>query len=69
MFLDSQRLDPATDGRPDSRPNVPEAIRTGRLFGKNTIVPIGDLSRDFDFARKPIPRLILDDHISNRSPR
>jgi phospholipase C len=69
VFLDSQRLDPTTDGRPDSRPNVPEAITTGRSYPNNAIVPIGDLLNDFDFHRKPIRPCILDNHVSDQSPR
>jgi phospholipase C len=41
-FLGGQRLNPATDGRPDSRPEVRE---TNPL--------LGNLMRDFDFGRKP----------------
>jgi phospholipase C len=47
-FLGGQRLDPSTDGRPDSRPLVPEALSTA-----------GDLRYDFDFTQKPIAPLIL----------
>ena len=47
-FLGGQRLDPATDGRPDPRPDVRE----------NAAV-LGDLAADFDFSQKPLPRLIL----------
>src|SRR5881398_593487 len=39
-FLGGQRLDPATDGRPDPRPDVREAARR-----------LGDLASDFDFNR------------------
>jgi phospholipase C len=69
VFLDSQRLDPATDGRPDSRPFVPEAITTGTAYPHGRTVPIGDLLNDFDFSRKPIPPRILDNHVPDRSPR
>src|SRR5207245_11493023 len=37
-FLGSQRLDPHSDGRPDSRPTVREAAAT-----------LGDATNDFDF--------------------
>jgi phospholipase C len=47
-FLGGQRLDPATDGRPDPRPDVRE----------NAAV-LGDLALEFDFSQKPLPRLIL----------
>jgi phospholipase C len=67
LFLDSQRLDPVTDGRPDSRPTVPEAITTGKMLGGGT-VPIGDLLNDFDFKRKPIAPRILDNHVPDVSP-
>jgi phospholipase C len=43
-FLNGQRLDPNTDGRPDPRPDVRE--RAGVL---------GDLSKDFDFNQAPRP--------------
>jgi phospholipase C len=47
-FLGGQRLDPATDGRPDPRPDVRE---------DNPI--LGDLTADFDFTQAPRPPLIL----------
>jgi len=47
-FLAGQRLDPATDGRPDPRATVPE----------NASI-LGDLRRDFDFAHKPRAPVIL----------
>ncbi len=50
-FLGGQRLDPATDGRPDPRPDVREA---------NPI--LGDLTADFDFNQPPRPPLILPVH-------
>ena len=48
-FLGGQRLDPATDGRPDSRPTVREALPY-----------LGDLASEFDFDQKPRPPLVLD---------
>jgi len=50
-FLGGQRLDPRTDGRPDRRPDVRE----------NASI-LGDLRKDFDFARPPRPPLILKLH-------
>jgi phospholipase C len=47
-FLAGQRLDPASDGRPDPRPDVREA---------NPL--LGDLSADFDFTQPPRPPMIL----------
>jgi phospholipase C len=47
-FLGSQRLDPATDGRPDPRPDVRE---------NNQI--LGDLTNDFDFSQPPRPPELL----------
>ena len=47
-FLGGQRLNPATDGRPDSRPDVREAAAR-----------LGDLSSDFDFTQTPRPPLPL----------
>jgi|HubBroStandDraft_1064217.scaffolds.fasta_scaffold00577_14 phospholipase C len=46
-FLSSQRLD-GTDGRPDSRPDVREALPTA-----------GDLRLDFDFTQAPNKPLVL----------
>jgi phospholipase C len=50
-FLNSQRIDPATDGRPDSRPDVRE----------NAPI-LGDLTQDFDFNQSPRPPLLLPEH-------
>jgi phospholipase C len=48
-FLGDARIDPATDGRPDPRPDVRE---------NETI--LGDLTRDFDFHQRPRPPTPLD---------
>jgi phospholipase C len=50
-FLRGQRLDPATDGRPDPRPSVRE---------DNPLV--GNLASDFDFTQAPRAPLILPVH-------
>jgi phospholipase C len=50
-FLGGQRLDPATDGRPDPRPNVRE-----------TSPLIGSLDADFDFSQSPGTPLVLPVH-------
>jgi phospholipase C len=47
-FLGGQRLDPATDGRPDPRPTVRENVPI-----------LGDLVNDFDFTQSPRPPMIL----------
>jgi hypothetical protein len=47
-FLHGQRLDPATDGRPDPRPGVRE---------NNPL--LGDLTQAFDFNQTPLPPLIM----------
>jgi phospholipase C len=47
-FLGGARLDPATDGRPDPRPDVRESAGA-----------LGDLTRDFDFTQPPRPPLLL----------
>ncbi len=47
-FLDGQQLNPATDGRPDPRPDVREASSY-----------LGDLSSDFDFTQTPRAPVIL----------
>jgi phospholipase C len=50
-FLGGERLDPATDGRPDPRLDVREASPQ-----------LGDLSADFDFNQSPRPPEILPVH-------
>ncbi|MEO8889892.1 MAG: alkaline phosphatase family protein [Jatrophihabitantaceae bacterium] len=50
-FLNGQRLDPATDGRPDPRPDVRENAKV-----------LGDLSADFDFTQPPRPPTPLPVH-------
>jgi phospholipase C len=47
-FLGGQALDPATDGRPDPRPDVREDEPI-----------LGNLVNDFDFAQPPRPAMIL----------
>ena len=48
VFLGGQRLDPATDGRPDPRPSVREDEPI-----------LGDLMQDFDFTQPPRAPLLL----------
>src|SRR5262249_14472650 len=50
-FLGGQRLDPATDGRPDPRPTVRENVPI-----------LGNLANDFDFDQPPRRPLLLPDH-------
>jgi phospholipase C len=50
-FLGGSRLDPKTDGRPDPRISVREAMPQ-----------VGDLRQDFDFKQKPRPPLLLPLH-------
>jgi phospholipase C len=47
-FLAGARLDPATDGRPDPRPDVRE-----------NAPQLGDLAQDFDFSQAPRPPVVL----------
>jgi len=47
-FLGGQRLDPATDGRPDPRPDVRENAKQ-----------LGDLVNDFNFSQSPRPPVLL----------
>ncbi|HZU66589.1 MAG TPA: alkaline phosphatase family protein [Ktedonobacteraceae bacterium] len=47
-FLNSQRLDPKTDGRPDPRPDVREDASI-----------LGNLLADFDFSQSPRPPMVL----------
>lgn len=48
VFLGGERIDPATDGRPDNRPGVRE-----------NNPQLGDLATAFDFNQTPLPPLIL----------
>jgi phospholipase C len=50
-FLGGERINPATDGRPDPRPDVREANPA-----------LGDLAADFDFNQPPVPPFILPAH-------
>jgi len=47
-FLGGQRLDPTTDGRPDSRPDVRENLKS-----------LGNLLSDFNFNQVPRPPEVL----------
>jgi phospholipase C len=47
-FLEGERLNPATDGRPDSRPDVRESEPI-----------LGNLEKDFNFEQPPAPPFIL----------
>jgi phospholipase C len=47
-FLGGQRLDPSSDGRPDPRPDVRDALSQ-----------LGDLMADFDFSQAPRPPMLL----------
>ena len=47
-FLGGQRIDPATDGRPDSRPDVRENASQ-----------LGNLTADFNFDAAPRPAVVL----------
>jgi phospholipase C len=51
VFLNGQRLNPATDGRPDSRPVVRE-----------NLPQLGDLLTDFNFSQTPLKPLVLSVH-------
>jgi phospholipase C len=50
-FLGSERLDPATDGRPDPRPDVREVVPA-----------LGNIAADFNFSQPPARPLILPTH-------
>jgi hypothetical protein len=52
-FLVGQRLNPATDGRPDSRPDVRESA-----------AGLGNLASDFNFSQQPRAPLLLPLHPS-----
>ncbi len=59
LFLHSARLDPNTDGRPDPRPDVREALT--KVYDRSTglPIPVGDLLNDFDFRQHPLLPLLL----------
>jgi phospholipase C len=50
-FLGGARLNPATDGRPDPRPDVRENVPI-----------LGDLVRDFNFSQRPRRPVLLPLH-------
>ncbi len=50
VFLNQQRLDPKTDGRPDPRPTVRENVSL-----------LGDLWSEFDFSQSPRPPMLLNE--------
>ncbi|MEO6857802.1 MAG: alkaline phosphatase family protein [Solirubrobacteraceae bacterium] len=50
-FLHGQRIDPATDGRPDPRPGVRERARI-----------LGNLTQDFNFNQRPRRPVLLSVH-------
>ncbi len=56
-FLGGARLDPKTDGRPDPRPDVREAMPQ-----------LGDLYQDFNFSQRPRPPLLLPTNPVTDSP-
>jgi phospholipase C len=56
-FLGAARLDPATDGRPDRRPDIREDEPV-----------LGQLSRDFDFSRPPRAPVLLATNPPTDSP-
>jgi phospholipase C len=56
-FLEGQRLDPLTDGRPDPRLQVRESAAI-----------LGNLASEFDFSQPPRPPLILPAHPSRPAP-
>jgi phospholipase C len=51
LFLNSQRIDPKTDDRPDPRPTVRENVSQ-----------LGDLLKDFDFGQSPRAPAVLPEH-------
>jgi phospholipase C len=59
LFLGGARLDPLTDGRPDNRPVVTEAIGQVRDPVSGALAPVGDLLNDFDFFQAPRPLPVL----------
>ena len=48
VFMNSQRLDPVNDGRPDSRPDIRESDPA-----------LGSVLADFNFSRAPSPPLLI----------
>jgi phospholipase C len=56
-FLGGDRLDPTTDGRPDSRPTVREDVPI-----------LGNLEADFDFSQEPRPPVLLPTNPPTDSP-
>ena len=57
-FLNGERLNPRSDGRPDPRPFVREDVSI-----------LGDLAQDFDFTQKPRQALLLAPYPALRDKR
>jgi phospholipase C len=62
IFMHRARLDPATLGNPDSRPDIRDA-RTHVRFPDGRTEPIGTLMDEFDFNRAALPPLVLSTFI------
>jgi phospholipase C len=58
VFTDSARLDPASLGIPDSRPDIRDALKTVTFMDGHR-APVGDLLDEFNFVSNPKPPLIL----------
>ncbi len=63
LFMQGARLDPATLGNPDNRPDIRDALRQVRYLD-GRVAPVGDLMDEFDFDQKPLPPLLLSTHIA-----
>jgi hypothetical protein len=62
LFIDGARLDPASLGNPDNRPDIRDAlVQVHYLDGR--VEPMGKLLDEFDFGQQPLPPLLLSTHI------
>lgn len=59
IFLNGARIDPATDGRPDSRPFVTEGTTQVKDSITGAAIPVGDLLNDFNFSQIPLKIPVL----------
>ena len=62
LFLHGTRLDPASLGNPDNRPDRRDALKQVRYFDGRT-ANVGNLMTEFDFDRAPLPPMLLSTHI------
>ncbi len=62
LFMNGARLNPASLGEPDARPDVRDSL-TEVTLPDGAKAPIGNLLDEFDFSQAPLPPLVLSANI------